>query len=192
MKFAGVFEGAVLRTVRGSKDRKTYVLMPKNILLNTHRDVYRRFQERLWPASAIQMDILAALRYSELFVRQLREGETEIPGLSAQPHNYVHGLAAAFYKDLGSAVATMNLSTLNLPDWIPPLQGKGGAEQLEKMFLEHISIIQVLDEGKGEEEALLRNYRDFLSSRDPNLTAFLEFATGYAAYIMGRMVRRLC
>jgi hypothetical protein len=84
----------------------------------------------------------------------------------------------------------MNLSIINLPNWIPPLKGKEGAQALEALFDEHLGIIQVLDEGKGDEETLLQRYRDFLSSRDPNLTAFFDFTTAYATYVMGKLVRR--
>jgi integrase len=192
MKFAGVFIAAIPRTVSGVKDRKTYVLLPRQTDFGTHRDVYKEFQKQLWPSTAIKMDILAALSYSKLFAAHFAEAQSEKPGMTFRPDNHVQGLATAFYKDLGSAVATMNLATVNLPDWANALDdhGKESALELVALFDEHIRIVRMLDEGKGEEEELLRSYRDFLSSRDPQLTAFFAFTNRYAAHIMSKMVRR--
>ncbi len=190
LKFAGIFVAAIPRTVSGVKDRKTYVLLPRDIDFQTHRALYHKFHERLWPSTAVKMDILAALEYCKLFVDQFASAQTGVFGLSYRPDNHIQGMATAFYKDLGSAVATMNLATVNLPAWAGQLEGRDGALELFDLFEEQIRIIRNLDEGKGEEETLLQTYRDFLSSRDPRLTAFFEFTNHYAAYVMSKMVRR--
>jgi hypothetical protein len=190
MKFAGVFVAALPRTVSGVKDRKTYVLLPKKIDFGTHRDIYTDFQEQLWPATAIKMDVLAALRYSHAFVKQFLAAQTHVPGEDFRPQNHVQGLATAYYKDLGSAVATMNMATINLPDWSAGLRGIAGARRLYELLEEQIAVIRVLDESKSDETALLHSYRDFLSSRDPQLSAFFDFTNRYATYVMGKILRR--
>lgn len=190
VKFAGLFVGAVPRTVSGVKDRKTYVLLPRELDYATHKHIFDAFQTALWPATAVKMDVLAALRYSKEFVSQYLAVQGGLPGSSYRAEDYVQALAVASYKDLGSAVATINLAALNLPAWGAPLGDAEDARRLDAVLEEHIAIIRNLDEDKSEEQRLLRAYRDFLSSRDPQLHALFAFTDAYAAYVMGKLLRR--
>ena len=62
LKFAGLFQCALPRTVKGKKDRKTYILRPRVLSWRTHGRVLPQFQQRLLSNSAIKMDILAVLQ----------------------------------------------------------------------------------------------------------------------------------
>lgn len=194
LKFVGLFQAGVPRVVKaakggggkGPRDRKTYVLHPCNIEYRVHKSVYRQFSDTLWEATAIKMDILAALRYTDVFLAQWMEGQAADPEWGEEPGNHVRGLATAFYKDLGSAVALLNLSEIALPRWMRVRTKEEGATYHE-LIDEHRQVVTSLDEGKAEGYQLLGAYRNFISGHD--LRAFFEFTGAYSALLMSRMER---
>lgn len=189
LKFAGCFEGAVHRVVRGSKDRKMYVALPRELELSTHRAIFAEFQEQLWSATAVKLDVLATLRYCQVFIKKWEMAQQTI-SFRPQPNNYVAGFATAYYKDLGSAVAILNLASIALPQWTSALDDVAAAHALREALEEYIIVLFGLDERHGEEEAMLRAFREFLSSRDPEMLAFFDFTSGYATYLMQRLIRQ--
>ncbi len=190
-KYAGLYHGALPRTVQGRKDRKTYVLVPAagGIEQNWHRSAFEAFQREFWPSSAIKMDIMASLRYTARLLREW-EGAQRSSGRRRRVTDYVDGFAVASYKDLGSAVAVMNVAKLGLPDWVTLPDNADDAQRLRAELENHQRLIGALDETKGEEEQLLRDYRDFLTSRDPMLRAFFAFTAGYAGHVMRKLSKR--
>lgn len=191
LKYVGLLRAGIVRTVSGSKDRKTYVIRPRDLSWERHRKVFPAFQEALWSSSAIKMDLLAALRYCAEFVKQWRDGLAEgrfAWQRSGRPGDHVAALEAIFYKYLGSAHATLNLSTLVLPQWLPQIETREQAALYLGMLEEHERIVRNLKEENGDENALLREYRDFLSARD--LRAFYRFAQGYGTALISRMNKR--
>ncbi|MCP4417779.1 MAG: hypothetical protein GY805_14235, partial [Chloroflexi bacterium] len=106
----------------------------------------------------------------------------------ANPGNHVAAIETIYYKHLGSAHATLNLSSLSLPEWL----GKGittteGAQAYLELLNEHNFVIYRLDEKKGNEYNLLRHYRHFLSGRD--LQMFYQFTGGYSAHLMSEIAK---
>jgi hypothetical protein len=190
-KYAGLYHAALPRMVQGMKDRKTYVVIPSSqgIEIGWYAKVFRDFQQTLRASSSVKMDILAVLRYTDLIVKEW-EGAQHSSGRRRSPADYVEGLAAILYKDLGSAYATMNVATINLPDWITWPNDADHAARIRDTVQSHVLLISALDEKKGEEEQLLREYRNFLSSRDPTLAAFFAFTNGYAGHVMAKLNRR--
>ncbi len=190
-KYAGLFRSALPRTVQGRKDRKTYVLVPAagGIELEWHKKAFATFQKEFWASSAIKMDIMVALRYTTLMLEDW-EGAQRSTGRRRHPSDYVEGFAVASYKDLGSAVAVMNVSMIGLPDWVEWPKKPDEAQQITQSVEDHQRIIGALDESKGEEERLLRDYRDFLTSRDPALRAFFSFTAGYAGHVIRKLSKR--
>lgn len=198
-KFAGLHTAALPRTVQEKKDRKTYVVLPAHngIEQRWYEETFNKFQKEFWASSAIKMDIQASLRYTATML-ETWQGATSSTGRRRQPSDFVEGFAVISYKDLGSAFAVMNVATIGLPNWITWPNDVAGtqqnamasAQQIINLITAHQLLIGVLDEKKGEEEQLLRDYRDFLSSRDPALTAFFRFTTGYAGHILRKMSRR--
>lgn len=190
-KFAGLFKAALPRTVQGRKDRKTYVVMPSHggIEYYWHKGIFQTFQDDFWASSAIKMDIQAALRYTTAMLTQWEAAELS-GGRRRKASDYIDGFAVASFKDLGSAVAVMNVATLRLPDWVEWPQSAQQAQKIKEVIEHHQLLIGALDESYSEEEHLLRAYRDFLSSRDPALTAFFDFTNGYASHVMRKMSRR--
>lgn len=190
-KYAGLYRGALPRTVKGRKDRKTYVLAPAagGVEQEWHERAFNTFQKEFWSDSAIKMDIIAALRYTALMLREW-EGAQRSTGRRRRPSDYVDGFAVASYKDLGSAVAVMNVATICLPDWVVWPEGPEHAQELQAAVDDHMKLVGALDEAKGEEERLLRDYRDFLTSRDPQLRAFFAFTAGYAGHVIRKLSKR--
>jgi hypothetical protein len=190
LKFAGCFEAAAHYVVRGSKDRKTYVALPRKLELFTHRKIFDKFRTQLFPATAVKLDILATLRYCQVFIQQWEDAQGTASFLP-HPDDYISGFATAYYKDLGNAVATFNLAQLTLPQWVPgPLEDVATAHILKEALEEYINVLSQLDERFGEEESTLRSFREFLSSRDPAMRAFFDFTGSYAAYLMQRLIRQ--
>jgi hypothetical protein len=190
-KFAGLYRTALPRVIQGKKDRKTYIVMPsrEGISLHWHTMVFETFQKEFWANSAIQMDIQASLRYTATMLKQW-EAARQSSGRRRRVSDFVDGFAVASFKDLGSALAMMNVATIRLPDWVEWPTDLAQAQQLTLVVEEHQKLIAALDEKRGEEEQLLRDYRDFLSSRDPALDAFFAFTAGYAGHTIRRMSKR--
>lgn len=194
LKFWGMRQAGVPRIVqtaqptggRGPRDRKTYALRPVNVTLETHEKVYRAFNRAMWASTAVKMDVLAALRYTAIFLDQWLAGQLADVRWGEQPGDHVAGMALAFYKDMGNAVAVLNLSEIALPRWMrveTPEQGRAYRSLIE----EHRRIVDSLQERNADEYRLLQYYRDFLSGRD--LPALFAFAAGHASLVMSRMER---
>lgn len=190
LKFRGFMEAAAPLVIKESKDRKTYVLQPKKIELNILQATMRTLRAVLWPSSAVKLDILASLRLAQIFVQQykaLYEENATVKRWNRRKINSIaQGFEVTFYKDLGSAYATMNVSDLHLPEWLPKLENSALVRDAEALLDEHTNIIQHIRNNKGEEGSeeyeLLRFYRDFLSGND--LRPFWNFTTAYSGYLM--------
>jgi hypothetical protein len=194
LKFRGFMEAAAPLVIKESKDRTTYVLQPKKIELNTLQATMRTLRAVLWPSSAIKLDILATLRLAQIFVQQYKalyeENATVKKWRRRKITSIAQGFEVTFYKDLGSAYATMNVSDLHLPEWLPRLEDNEAVQAAETLLDEHVNVIQHIRNSKGEEGAeeyeLLRFYRDFLSGDD--LHPFWNFTTAYSGYLMSAFV----
>jgi hypothetical protein len=194
LKFWGMRVAGVPRVVqspqagggRGPRDRKTYVLHPVNITLETHETVFRSFNDGMWASTAVKMDILASLRYTQAFLDQWQAGQLADVRFGEEPGNYVNGLTTAFYKDMGSAVALLNLSEIALPHWMRVETAEQG-KFYRDLIDEHRLVVNSLNERNADEYRLLNTYRDFLSGR--NLKAFFEFTGTYGALLMSRLER---
>lgn len=191
-KFRGFLAAAAPFVIRDSKDRKIYVLEPKEIELHLLEQIMQTFRAVLWPSSAVKLDVLASLRLAQVLVHQykkLYQTNTVIKKWGRRKiTSIVQGFEVTSYKDLGSAYATMNISTLHLPTWtwLPKLESSTQVRDAEALLDEHLTIIQHIRNSKGEEGAeeyeLLRFYRDFLSGND--LRPFWNFTTAYSGYLM--------
>ena len=196
LKFVGFMDGAAPYVVQGSKDRKTYVLQPKVIELSNLQVMMQTFRSVCWSSTVVKLDIMAALRFAQTFIKQREQalkGEVEEDEFSDEEELYsiAHGFEVSFYKDMGSAYATMNVASINFPEWMPRITTLVEAEQALQLLTEHVQIIQHIRNSKGEEGSeeyeLLRFYRDFLSGRD--LRPFWKFTTAYSAYLVSQRER---
>ncbi len=207
LKFAGFFAVALPQRIKGSDDRKTYVLRAQEVSYHHLQQIMPDFREVLWQDSPVKLDVLAALYLARLLIEKHRDALKQIADAQRRRHrrpqssrprltDFIQGLDVIFYKSLGSAVATLNLSFVALPDWLPLPDTHGEAQRYiareprSGLLTEHIEIISRLEENKGDQEALIQHYRAFLSSRDPLLTAFFAFCRGYASYAMRHLARK--
>ena len=189
-KFKGFMVASAPLVIRESKDRKTYVLQPKKIELDTLQRTMRTFRAALWPSTAIKLDILASLYLAQIFIQQyivLFERNVVLKKWQRQKLvSITQGFEVAHYKDLGSAYATMNVSEMHLPIWLGAMESKELTNDAQVLLEEHIHLIQHIRTSKGEEGAeeyeLLRFYRDFLSGND--LQPFWKFTTAFSGYLM--------
>lgn len=191
LKAVGLYQAGLTRIVanprdpRNAKDRKTYVLAPRDITFGTHSNIMERFRQAMAGRdTAVKLDVLASLRYTRAFLQYAEEsraaGALELE-MGLRPSNVVAGLQMAFYKNLGQSAATMNIAFINLPGWV--YVGESAEMQtFQGVLREHTIVIQALDETHSEMHDLLARYRDFLSG--DALQPFFEFATGYSALLM--------
>ncbi len=95
-----------------------------------------------------------------------------------------------FLPCAGFRALQSNLAQMALPQWRPELEDGMAARTLREALDEYINILSQLDERHGEEEEMLRAFREFLSSRDPSMRAFFDFTGSYAVYLMQRLIRQ--
>ena len=191
LKCVGGFESAAPRIISNpknprAKDRKLYVLAPKDITFATNKAIWDDFQQAFRSDTSVKMDIRAALTYTRIFLERSETGAQA--GLTFDfdnngPENYVHGLWAVFYKDLGNSSAVMNISFIGLPNWIKKVDTPEVAKLYEAIIEEHEGLLRNLKEERSEDYDILLTYRNFLSGRD--LTALLDFYADYGRLYMG-------
>ena len=192
IKMVGFYRCAVPRYVlvkqgEPPKDRKTFALAPVNITLEEHNTIFAKFRDEVGNRHAIKSDIFAALRYMDCFLQHCEaEASTSLAVqlLGRAPENFVAGLYTAFYKDLGSSSAVMNLSFINLPRWMT-VNDSDDVRLYLQMIAEHLQIVGNLEEERSEGYELLQHYRDFLSGHD--FTAFFDFTAKYPNYLLNAL-----
>jgi len=189
LKFKGFMDTTAPLVIKESKDRKIYVLQPKRIELNKLQYMMSEFRAVFWSTSAIKLDIVASLRLKQIFVKHyqtLYRHHKRRQSLSS----IAHGFEVTFYKDMGSAYATMNIASINLPAWLPDMDSQENVKAAEALLEEHLEVIQHIRNSKvkgeegSEEYELLRFYRDFLSGH--GLKPFWKFTTAYSSYLISQ------
>lgn len=196
VKMAGFYRCVLPRFVLAKKgeppkNRKTFALAPVNITLSAHDAVFDKFRSAIGNRHyhSIESDIVAALHYTECFLQYCQAAQddnlaTALWGKS--PENFIAGLHTAFYKNLGNSPAVMNLSFINLPNWMI-VSDAAAAQIYREIIAEHLAVVNNLDEERSEGHTLLQHYRDFLSAHD--IAAFFEFTAGYANYLMNALAQ---
>lgn len=189
LKFKGFMLGSAPYVLKGSKDRKTYVIQPAHVELQTLTRMMTQFRQICWSSTAIKQDILASLRLTQVLVRHRMAELSSRQGLEDWEDGPIvsiaRGFDVAFYKDMGSAHATMNVSTINVPTWFPDLTTLPEVEEADMFLQEQLRIIRRIEGYQGKEGndelELLHTYRDFLSGHD--LQPFWTFAALYGSYL---------
>ena len=195
LKFEGFMLASAPYMLRGSKDRKTYVIQPAKVELQTLVKLMEQFRRICWSSTAVKQDVLAALRLTQVLVKHRRDELNGRQGLEDWEEgpliSIAQGFDVAFYKDMGSAHATMNVSTINVPNWFPDVTTLQSVDEADLLLQEHIRIIRRIEGYQGKEGndefELLRVYRDFLSGHD--LLPFWKFAVLYGDYLFRQRER---
>ncbi|MCZ7668783.1 MAG: hypothetical protein M5U34_17075 [Chloroflexi bacterium] len=189
LKAIGLYEIGFTRTMQGVSDRKTYVPVYGRMSPDFADTVYQNFKTRMrYSETAVRSDILIVLRYLQAFLEKSETAAAEsaeerrrreLFGDEYIPADFMHGFQVAFYKDLGNAVTTMNLSFLNLPGWVRIIR-EDDVQAYKDVLLEHEEIVRQFAENIGDELSLLTQYRDFIVADhlDPFLNSPLPTAVG--------------
>lgn len=201
LKLIGLFAVGVPMTVAGTKDRKTYVLRPTRVERSTLAEMTAAFRQSLYSTSATKLDIMAVLLFTRLLVIYLQKGSSPLesacptPAFSeAEPQiaDVARCFEVAFYKDMGSALATMDVATLNLPSWVCSITTAQAAQAVQVLLDEHIAAMRAIQTAQGEEgeeeREILYHYRDFLAGG--TVGWFLDFAASYGDYILRKRRRK--
>ena len=203
LKFVGFFELATSIIVGSNKDRKTFVLRPRSIDMQSLSAIMDEFRASFSGGSSLKADIMAALQFTRTFIdyigKSLHQPDLDdVLFQTRKPQGFTvtdiaDGFDVAFSMNMGNAFATMNLATINFPDWLNPITTEAEADETRKTLQEHVDVIRSLRTRKGEEQsdeiALLQRYRDFLSGRDPQ--TFFDFAAHFGGYSLRHMAENL-
>lgn len=188
LKAVGLWEAAAPRNSTNADLRKTYILAPRRLALNDHREVFRRFREKLWNSTSIKMDILAALLYTDSLLDYSIEEEKLDIFDDGPLQNLVTGMNVAAYQLLSqNSYTMMNLAFLGLPNWASQLSSFADARLFQTIIKEHIERINSIDEERSEGHTLLQQYRDFVSGHD--LRRFYAFTVHYSSYLISALER---
>jgi hypothetical protein len=188
LKMIGFYNDAITKTVAGGKDRKIFVIAPRNMNFGRYQAIMEQFKPTVTSEASIRFDILASLRYVRVLLAHFLEHQdalAAIMGVNIQ-HELVGGFNTAFYLDLGNAVATMNVSSIALPGWIT-VTDTDDIRDYETILDELIRFTRQFEEKNSDAFTLLQHLRDFISGDD--LDAFFKLMNGFAIYCMGRRPR---
>lgn len=187
LKAVGFYQAALTRLMRGTKDRKTFVVAPRELTYWENQEIMSRFMETMQVSeSPTRFDILAALRYARVLLEHFSAEPGSLArllGLQQLKKRVVAGFHTAFYKDLGNAVATMNLAFVALPGWVE-VRSREEVDLYTGLLAELESFVRQFDESHSDAFTLLQYLRDFVSGDD--LDAFFRFTNAFPAYLIGR------
>jgi hypothetical protein len=190
LKAVGFYSGALTRLVRGAKDRKTFVLAPRELTYQEHRAVMSQFVNTMQIAeSPTKFDILAVIRYMEVLLDYFLASEMGLSRLLTMrslKKRVVSGFYTAFYKDMGNAIATMNMAFIGFPGWIT-VETRDDVTLYLNLLKEFGKFVRQFDETHSDAFTLLQHLRDFVSADD--LRAFFRFSNAFSAYLMGMRER---
>lgn len=190
LKAIGFYEASLTRVVRGAKDRKTFVVAPRELSFEANRKIMSAFQDRMmWAETSTRFDILAAIRYTDTLLDHFTSEESTFARLMQLRNiqkKVVGGFHTAFYKDLGNAVATMNIAFIALPGWIE-VDSRDEVQIYKSLLHELEEVTRQFDETHSDAFTLLQQLRDFVSGDD--LKAFFRFTNAFPAYYMGMRER---
>jgi hypothetical protein len=190
LKAVGFYDAALTRLVRGAKDRKTFVIAPRELTYQEHQAVMSNFNRTMQIAeTSTRFDILAVIRYMEALLNHFMTSESGLSRLLKNRNlkkRVVSGFYTAFYKDMGNAVATMNMAFLALPGWIT-IKSRDEVTMYLNVLSEFARFVRQFDESHSDAFTLLQHLRDFVSADD--LRAFFRFTNAFPAYLIGMRER---
>lgn len=188
LKMVGFYHDAITKTVAGGKDRKIFVIAPRNIRAGDHDTIMSRFKPTITSETSIRFDILAALRYTQTLLDHFYPTENVAAVLLGIPiqQQLVAGFHTAFYLDLGNAVATMNVSSIALPSWVV-VHEPSDVQDYRGILDELITFTRQFEEKNSDAFTLLQYLRDFVSGDD--LDAFFRLTDAFPVYYIGMRER---
>jgi len=169
---------------RTGDDFKIFVLDPADAPVSLIREVRSELAgERMW--GGLKLDIIALLTLARALVSRSpaasnSSGTRRFSFARRAPNRIIRGFSTAFFKSLGAAPATMNISFLGLPGWFPVETREQASAWLDTLE-EYRARLRVLNEDHSDHISVLLAFRDFLSSG--RLAPALDFFGQYAALL---------
>ncbi|MFQ5420167.1 MAG: hypothetical protein ACE5EY_07375, partial [Anaerolineae bacterium] len=195
LKAIGFYHMAFTGRVKGTDDRKTYVPAAGRSSFAARQAVQKQFRKKMrFGETAVRADILTIIRYVQSFIERVEAAQSETASETERvflamiekvkrPSDFLRGFHAVYYKSLGTAAATMNISFLNLPGWVEIRQPEDVA-LFRDILEEQDRIVRQFAENKGEEIDLLQQFRDFIVA--DNLDPLFEFTTAYSSWLISQ------
>ncbi len=186
LKAVGLWLAAAPRNATNANLRKTYVLAPRYLALRHHKQIFHKFLDRLWNDTAVKMDIIATLLYTQVLLDYSVEKEALGLFQVRRVSRLISGMDVATYQQLSAnAYTMMNLAFLGLPDWMPDIRSPAEVREFKTILEEHHERIRAIDESRSDGYQLLLRYRDFLSGDE--LDALFDFLADYGRFLLSEL-----
>lgn len=190
LKVVGFYDAVLTKQFRFNGDIKTYVLAPKKLTYQHHTKLMADFRESMQYAdSSVKLDLYATIRYLKVVLNNALEDDdflAELFELAETKQTIISGFYTAYYKNMGNAVATMNMSFIALLGWVA-VETQDDVAIYRAVLDELESVVRQFDESRSEDATLLQHLRDFVSGDD--LSAFFRFTTAFTGYYTGKRER---
>mgnify|MGYP001338935933 FL=1 len=181
MKILGALSDMVCQLVKivaNSYDLKVFVPSYKKVNYSFKQKIIHDFKIHLKGKKPIQIDILNILILIKIAIQHL--GNSII---KQKVINIIDGLYSVYQKDLGQSKAVVNISYLQIPNFIY-ISNKIENDEWVNILDEQINIIGSIDERSDTINGLML-YRNFISTS--SVYDFLNFSYWYATYLSSKL-----
>lgn len=170
-------------------DTKVFIIAPENATVNQIALLRQSLlAQRLF--GSLWLDIQAILSSAKFLIEHSQEyaGSQGVFTMRGHtPQDIIKGFNTTYFKSLGTASATMNISFLGLPGWLPVNSAQDAEDWLE-IIAEHRGNLKSLNEKNSSDVPILQLYRDFISTG--RLELALEFFVLYGVHFMRRKAQK--
>ena len=182
LKYIGIYKCVYFKAPSGSKDRKAWVLIPKQIDLDNFTKIHFKFKNKFefLGGGSVKLDLLGILILLQSILDHLEIAKVAEDFFKLQPAAYISGFHTAFFKNLGTSNAVTNISYLHIPAWVS-IQTEQELNMFYDIIIEIEERLKAMDDKKSEVIAMLQDFRRFIS--DGVLDDYLQFMIAYAGYV---------
>ena len=176
MKISGALSDMLCQPVE--KDWLIFVPEYKQVNYNFKNKLILDFKNNLRDSTLMKNNILNILSLTKKTIEN-----SSFSKQRKRVKNIVGGLYSVFQKDMGHKPVVMNISYIQVPNFIYISDEEENQTWIE-ILEEHITIINNIDENNGTTTGLME-YQDFISSS--NVDSFFDFSFWYAAYLSNKL-----
>lgn len=180
MKISGALSDMVCQLVKvgNAYDLKLFVPEYKQVNFTFKDKLIPDFKKYLRGNTPIKIDILYALLLTQKIIEH-----DEFSGKRKKVKDIVSGLHSVYQKDMGQNKAVMNISFIQIPNFIE-INNKDENQKWIEILEEQKRIISSMDENKGAIQGLMK-YRNFISAS--KIDSFFDFSYWYATYLSSKL-----
>lgn len=179
MKISGALSDMICKLVKvgDAYDLKLFVPEYKQVNFTFKAKLIPDFKKYLKGNTPIKIDILYALLLTQKIIEH-----DEFSGKRKKVKDIVSGLHSVYQKDMGQNKAVMNISFIQIPNFIE-INNKDENQKWIEILEEQKRIIGSMDENKGAIQGLMK-YRNFISAS--KIDSFFDFSFWYATYLSSK------